>query len=154
MLFSFFGFIWKKMPRNARRRITRLFQTSFTVSAAGIVTNGSGEVLLLDHVLRPYSGWGLPGGFMNLGEQPKDALCREIREETGIELENVSIVHVRTLHQHIEIIFVARGVGEPKVKSREITALGWFAVENMPAELSKNERSLIKQALEQVTAKK
>ena len=154
MLFGFFGFIWKKLPRNARRWLTRLFQASFTISAAGIVTNERGEVLLLNHVLRPHSGWGLPGGFINTGEQPEAALRREIREETGIELENVSLVQVRTLHQHIEVIFSARGVGKPEVKSREITELDWFAADNMPPVISITERYLISQALEQAASKK
>ena len=131
------------MPKKARRWLTRSVQTSFTVSAAGIITNERGEVLLLDHVLRPVSGWGLPGGFINAGEQPEAALRREIREETGIELNEVDLALVRTLNRHMEIIFTARGVGEPVVKSREIKELGWFEPSSMPEEMSLTERSFI-----------
>jgi len=147
MLINVAGIIWKKMPRGMRRWLTRRFQTSFTVSAAGIITNDKGEILLLDHILRPVSGWGLPGGFMDIGEQPETTLHRELREETGIELTDVSLELVRTLHTHIEIIFTGRGVGEPSVKSREITDLGWFSLDKMPAELSQNQRSLILKTL-------
>ena len=143
MLIDQIAFIWKKMPRDARRWVTRRVQTTFTVSAAGIITNHSGEVLLLNHVLRPLSGWGLPGGFMNAGEQPETALRREIREETGIELTDVNLLLVRTLHRHIEIIFTAVGVGEPHVKSHEITELGWYGLDNMPAEMGQDQRSII-----------
>ena len=147
MLVNLFGRVWKKMPKNARRWLTRRVEASFTVSAAAVVTNERGEVLLLDHVLRPKSGWGLPGGFINAGEQPDDAVRREIREETGLELRDIKIVRVRTLERHIEIIFRAVGVGEPAVKSREITELGWFAVGNMPPEMALDQQFIIKNAL-------
>lgn len=147
MLFNIAGILWKKMPRGMRRWLTRRFQQSFTVSAAGIITNENGEVLLLDHVLRPVSGWGLPGGFMDIGEQPETALRRELREETGIELTDVRLVTIRTLHTHIEVIFTARGIGEPVVKSREITDLRWFGLDNMPTEASLDQRSLILKTL-------
>lgn len=146
MFFSLIGTIWKKMPKWARRWLTRSFQTTFTISAAGLVTNERGEILLLNHVLRPHSGWGLPGGFMNAGEQPEAALRREIREEVGIELENVRLVEVRTLYQHIEVIFTARGIGEPKVLSREITELGWFALDDLPDEISSSEQALMQKS--------
>ena len=136
------------MPRRARQTVTRVFQVRFTVSAAGVITNEKGEVLLLNHVLRPVSGWGVPGGFLNFGEQPEAAFRREIREETGLELRDVTLYRSRTFKRHIEIIFLAKGVGEAKVLSREITELGWFTVENMPKDMSLDQQFLVQKALQ------
>lgn len=147
MLTRLIGTIWKKLPKNGRRWLTRRFQDSFTVSAAGIITNENGQILLLNHFLRPVSGWGLPGGFMDAGEQPEETLRREIREETGIELSDIRMVRTRTLHRHIEIIFAANGIGEPVVKSREITELGWFDLDNMPKEMSLDQQFLVLRVL-------
>ena len=97
----------------------------------------------MNHVLRPVSGWGLPGGFMNAGEQPEEAFRREIREETGLELSDVILTRIRTLQRHIEIIFVAKGIGEAAVKSREIIELDWFDLDNMPGEMSLDQQFLI-----------
>ena len=127
--------------------ITRGFQVRFTVSAAGVITNEKGEVLLLNHVLRPVSGWGIPGGFLNFGEQPEAAFRREIREETGLDLRNVTLYRSRTLKRHIEIIFLAKAVGEASVNSREIIELGWFTVENMPPEMSLDQQFLVRKVL-------
>lgn len=147
MLFKIIGKIWKKLPRRSRVWASRLFNVKFTVSAGGVITNANGEVLLLNHVLRPVSGWGVPGGFMNFGEQPEAAFRREIMEETGLELKDVRMYRARTFKRHIEIIFLATGVGEASVKSREITELGWFAVDDIPSEMNLDQQFMIRKAL-------
>lgn len=141
------GKIWKKLPKGARTKITRSIQVRFTVSAAGIITNEKGQVLLLDHVLRPVSGWGVPGGFLNAGEQAETAFRREIKEETGLVVTDVSIHRIRTFKRHIEILYLAKTTGKGEVLSREITQLAWFDVENMPPEMSLDQQFLIRNAL-------
>jgi 8-oxo-dGTP diphosphatase len=138
------GKVWKILTPNARRWLTRRFQSSFTASAAGVITNEAGQVLLLDHVLRPRSGWGLSGGFLEKGEQPETALRREVREETGLELEDIRLVRIRTMQRHMEIIFKARAVGKAAVCSNEITRLAWFDPDDMPPELSTSQRQFIR----------
>lgn len=147
MLMELLGKVWKVLPRNGRQWISRSIQTKFTISAAGIILNDKDEVLLLDHVLRPDSGWGIPGGFMEMGEQPEAAFRREIREETGLELHSVKLHRVRTLRRHIEVIYIARGVGEAEVKSREIRKLAWFAIDDIPKEMSLDQQFLVINAL-------
>src|SRR3954447_24534946 len=126
-LFQLFSKVWKVLPPSSRRWLTRRFQASFTASAACVITNDNGQVLLLNHVLRPRSGWGLPGGFLERGEQPETGVRREIREETGLELANVQLERIRTMQRHLEIVFSAAAVGEASVQSREITELDWFS---------------------------
>ena len=135
------------MPPSLRMRIVRLTQNQFTVSVAAIVTNESGEILLLDHVLRPASGWGIPGGFLDRGEQPIEAVRRELREETGIELNDVKLLNARTVNRHVEILFRAAANGDAKVKSREINSLGWFAVDAMPEKMNRVQKAMIKNYL-------
>ena len=130
-----------------RLKIIRTTQQKFTVSAAAVITNAEGKVLLLNHLLRPYSGWGLPGGFLTAGEQPEDAIKREIREETGMDIENVKMFRVRTIRRHIELLFTADAAGEATVQSREILDLGWFDLEELPEGLPESQKNVIKQLL-------
>jgi hypothetical protein len=89
--------IWINLPPSFRRMIVRATQPTFTVSVAAIIINEKGEVLLLDHVLRSRSSWGVPGGFLAHGEQPVAAVQRELREETGIEITSAELFRVRTV---------------------------------------------------------
>src|SRR3982751_1774732 len=92
--------IWRLISPDTRAWLVRSTQTSFTVSAAAAISNEKGEVLLLNHVVRPYSGWGFPGGFIEKGEQAEDAIRREVREETGIELTQLKLYSIRTTGAH------------------------------------------------------
>ena len=57
-------------------------------TACAIVTDEQGRVLLARRAGEPFRGyWDLPGGFLEEGEHPLDALRRELREETGLEVE-------------------------------------------------------------------
>lgn len=141
------------MPRRLRTMAARSVQVKFTASAAGVITNERGEVLLLNHLLRPVSGWGIPGGFLEFGEQPDAAFRREIREETGLNLADVKLYRCRTIKRHIEIIFTATAVGDAAVMSREIRELGWFDVENMPPDMSLDQQFLVRNALEEVESR-
>jgi len=135
------------MPSLLRMKIIRTTQRKFTVSVAAVIVNENGEVLLLDHVLRPVETWGVPGGFLEHGEQPVDGVKRELYEETGIELTDVELFRVRTIYRHIEILFCAKAVGTPRVKSREINAVGWFKVNEMPENMSQAHEAMVEKLL-------
>lgn len=154
MFVPMIGKFWKWLSPQTRTWITRRVQQKFTASVVAVITNDEGKVLLLDHVLRPRSGWGLPGGFIDRGEQPADAISRELLEETGIELTDVSIYRIRTVKRHIEMIFTAKAIGTPEIKSREITACRWCGSDELPEGLSRDQVLLIRQILQPDTGKK
>lgn len=110
------------------------------------MTNEAGEVLLLKHLLRPQASWGLPGGFMNAAEQPEDAIRRELIEEIGLELDDVRMLRVRTINRHVEILFRAAAAGKAEIRSREITDIGWFSLDDLP-EMSRVQKKTIHELL-------
>ena len=62
------GKFWKLTPPFLRLRLIRASQSKFTASAAAVITNERGEILLLDHYIRPGGGWGFPCGFLESGD--------------------------------------------------------------------------------------
>ena len=53
-----------------------------------IVFDSEGKVLLVRRKNEPFAGhYALPGGFVNIGETVQAACCREVKEETGIAVD-------------------------------------------------------------------
>lgn len=52
----------------------------------------NGKILLINKITGPYDGkLYLPGGSINFGEIPEETLKREIKEETGLEIEEYEL---------------------------------------------------------------
>ena len=141
--------LWKRLPARLRRWSVRVTNVKFTVTAAGIIRNGDGKVLLLQHRFRPGSGWGIPGGFLESGEQPEQALRRELCEEINLELDDVHLFRVRTFtrQSQIEVVFTAVAVGQPDAGNIEVDQAVWFSLNSLPNGLPSDQKKLIEAAL-------
>lgn len=147
MLKQLVGKIWRRMPAFLRKWLVRATQTKFTVSVGAIVFNKENKVLMLDHVLRPASGWGIPGGFIEANESPIQAIERELLEETGLVIKDVEIFQIRVDYRHVEMLVSASAEGEGEVKSFEIKQLGWFKVDELPEKMSPFYKQIIREVL-------
>jgi len=127
----------------------RLSHPRFTVTAGAVITDNQGRVLLLKHRFRPGTGWGMPGGFMEEGEQPEEALRRELREEVGLEVEKLELLLTRAfkIPRQVEIVFTARAIGDTNELNYEIQKAAWFFLNELPRELTKDQAQIIKRAL-------
>jgi len=111
-----------------------------TVSA---VVERDGRVLLTRRGIEPRRGmWDTPGGFVEAGEEPAQALERELLEETGLTIEVGELLGIYPDRYGdgaptLNIFYVARvtgaGEGEPR---DDVTEIGWFAPDALPAELA------------------
>ena len=98
------------------------------VSVAALVTNDKGESLLVNS---PWRGWEYPGGLIEPGESFEAALKREVREESGVEIEITGFVGIckNVARDIVNIDFTARYTGGELTTSEESTEVGWFAPE-------------------------
>ena len=105
---------------------------------------GGGErrhVLLVERGREPFAGdWALPGGFVEYGEDPDQAVGREVAEETG--LSGLSFRQFHTFGQPdrdprghtVSIVYVAELVGElPEVVGGDDASRArWFPLDDVP----------------------
>jgi 8-oxo-dGTP diphosphatase len=98
------------------------------VSVAALVTNDKGEILLVNS---PWRGWEYPGGLIEPGETFQEALHREVREESGVEIEITGFVGIcKNIERNIvNIDFTARYVGGSLQTSEESTEVIWATPE-------------------------
>jgi ADP-ribose pyrophosphatase YjhB (NUDIX family) len=117
--------------------------------ANGIVVQ-DGRVLLGRRAHAPWHGlWGSPGGFCELGEHPADTVVREVREETGLEVEVgdylgtwVDVYADDPQAPDAGVINVAyytatlAGEAAASLDPAEVSEIAWFAWDELPAGLA------------------
>jgi NAD+ diphosphatase len=103
---------------------------------------GADELLLVRHTYGPTRLWALVAGFVDAGESLEEAVHREVREEVGIELDEVSYFGSQPWAMSgpgvVLAGFTARVAdpdAEPTVDGAELTEARWFPLDALPAEL-------------------
>ena len=99
------------------------------IGVSAVVRDGAGRILLIKTA---QAGWELPGGRVEQGEDFLTALTREVREETGCEIDvgRLTGVTSHTEVPHITIFtFLCRHIaGDPYPGDDSLDA-GWFAAD-------------------------
>lgn len=91
-------------PGPLKRLAVRTVAPSYTVGAVCVIEH-DGEFLVLWQPHR--RGWSLPGGLLGRGEEPAEAVRREVAEEVGLDLDPGDPVTVRVdaVEQGVDVVF-------------------------------------------------
>jgi ADP-ribose pyrophosphatase YjhB (NUDIX family) len=127
--------VFRRLPIPVRRTAVRALTPQFTVGVVVVLERPSGGVLLVRQ--RHTGRWALPGGLLDRGEGPREALAREVAEELGLTLDTGALdppgVLVDPAARRVDIVFrtVAdvqpRDVGDP-----ETLEAGWYEPTALP----------------------
>lgn len=106
------------------------------VAVSGLIKNNDGKVLLEKS---PDRGWEIPGGQVEIGESLIDALKREVKEETGIDIEvdelitvtsniskRVQLDGVTPIGSIVNFGFTGRYISGELTTSEESLEVDWF----------------------------
>ncbi len=104
-----------------------------------IVELDNGHIVLIERKNEP-KGWALPGGFVDYGEKLEDAARREVREETGLEVELRSLLGAysdpaRDPRQHnMSVVYIGVADGLPSAGDDAVN-VSTFALDALPRPL-------------------
>lgn len=89
-----------------------------------IVEYDNETVVLVQNVGWPAEWFGIVTGFLEKGEEPAEAILREIREEIGLEGEIIERLGIYTFYQRNEVIITyhVRATGDIRIDADEIQA--------------------------------
>lgn len=107
------------------------------VAGAAILTRaGDEKILLVQRGEDPGKGlWGLPGGFVELGETVPEALTREVLEETGYDIELGALLGVWSFFNDVKkiagivLIYETRVIGGSMQIASDSIAAEWVTLE-------------------------
>ena len=111
--------------------------TRLVPAASAVITDDDGRLLLAKRTDNEL--WTIPGGTMKPGETIAETAVREVKEETGIDVEVVSLVGIYTnpwhvveysdgeVRQQFSVCFACRYVGGEPATSDETSEVGYFS---------------------------
>jgi ADP-ribose pyrophosphatase YjhB (NUDIX family) len=119
------------MPGPLKRAAVRVGAPTFTAGAVCILEH-DGAVLFLWQPHR--EGWSLPGGLMGKGEDPADAVRREVAEEVGLDIDpgDPVTVNVDAQRQGVDVVFRVVLEERPELElATEARKARWFTPEEL-----------------------
>mgnify|MGYP006301340459 CR=1 FL=1 len=140
--------LWAHLPvalRNAIRR--HVPRPRFRAGVLAVIHDGEGKVLLLRHRFRGALPWGLPGGWLEPGEEPRQGMCRELSEELGLSVQPTELrlleATSRRGRPHIEFFYGLHAVVDKTVECFEFDELGWFPTDALPEGMLDEHREIL-----------
>ena len=140
--------IWRILPPWLEGLASAIVRPSYHVPAGAIIFNEQGQLLLCRHTYRRQYAWGLPGGDIKFGEDPAEAVRRELREETGLSVQPIRLLLIensKEIHK-VTLTYLCGGVSGKFIPSDEVSAIQYFDLESLP-ELSREQQTTIEKAL-------
>jgi len=114
--------------------------------------NAQGHILLVQR--KDNNLWCMPGGLMELGEQVRDAVLREVKEETGLSIELVRLfgvyshpndslyIHLGPQYQIVVLAFLGHIIGGEFQENPETHGTQFFDIDNLPPLVESHRRRI------------
>lgn len=122
---------FRRLPGPVKRVLVRAGTPSYTIGAVCVFEH-HGQMLMLWQPHR--RGWSLPGGLLDRGERPQDAVAREVREEVGLAIDPGDPIAwgVHPHSQSVDIVFRVQVDHRPRLSlAAEARKARWWSPEEL-----------------------
>ena len=105
------------------------------VAAVALVVDGDGLVMVKRGVEPEYGKWAFPSGYVDRGEVVEAAAMREVKEETGLDVELDELIGVYSLEGNpvVLVVYSAHIVGGEVAVGHDALAVKTFKIDGLPA---------------------
>lgn len=116
------------------------------VTVDAIIEMNGGVILIRRK--NPPPGWAIPGGFVDYGETLEEAVVREMKEETCLDIKLIRQFHTYSdpgrdpRHHTVSTIFIATASGSPAAAD-DAADIGIFTKETLPEEIAFDHRQIL-----------
>lgn len=125
--------IWRLLPGWMQVVLSRIIRPKFQVFAAAVIFDKDNRILLVKSTYQRFHPWGLPGGSLNYGEPPEEAVIREVREETSLKVEVEELFFVKTwIPDRVGLYYLCNIVDGEFQSSDEVSEYGYFSSDALP----------------------
>jgi 8-oxo-dGTP pyrophosphatase MutT (NUDIX family) len=103
------------------------------VFAAAVIFDQEQRIFLVKLTYQRFHPWGLPGGGLEYGEHPEEAVVREVWEETGFHVSIEKLLLIDSWHpDRVGLFYLCRITGGTFCPSDEVSEFGYFSVDDLP----------------------
>src|SRR6266542_75970 len=136
--------IWRVLPAWLQNILSRVIRPLFQVFAAAVIFDQDKNIFLVKSTYQRFHPWGLSGGSLEYGEHPEEAVIREDREETGLNVCIEKLLLVNSwLPDRVGLYYLCRIIDGTFYPSDEVSESSYFTLEDLP-DIKPNDIGMIK----------
>jgi len=125
--------IWRVLPVWLQMVLSRIIRPLFQVFAAAVIFDEDKNILLVKSTYQRFHPWGLPGGSLEYGEHPEEAVIREVWEETALNICIEKFILVNSwLPDRVGFYYLCRITGGTFYPSDEVSEFAYFSLDHLP----------------------
>jgi ADP-ribose pyrophosphatase YjhB (NUDIX family) len=125
--------IWRVFPGWLQSIASRIIRPLFQVFSAAVILDQQKNIFLVKSTYQRFHPWGLPGGSLEYGEHPEEAVIREVWEETGLDVCIEKLLIVSSMYRdRLGLYYLCRITDGTFHPSDEVSEYDYFAIDDLP----------------------
>ena len=125
--------IWRIFPDWLQLIASRFIRPLFVVGVTAVIFDQEHRIFLGKSTYQRFHPWGILGGAMEYGEDPGEAVVREVFEETSLVIKVEKLLMTRSFPPDKFILYYLCTIQDGVSKaSDEVSETGFFSFDNLP----------------------